>query len=336
MADASGECVPVDAVPILPWWAISPRGASTPDLVVVGAGRPARRRCRRRGCTDRGSPRVRSRRGGSPARGLQEVDEGRAGCELRACPTAALRGRSPRATRPTDASRLEYLIRPRRVRIVKTDGLAAGKGVDRYASRSPARVTRCVLPSPGRRASRAPAARGVDRGGPAPGPRCRCSCCATANGAVPGDRALAQDHKRAFDGDTGPNTGGMGAYSPVPASIASADLVDEMMDRKAIPPDPRRASRRRGARVPRARCSAGFMLDPVKGPQVLEYNVRFGDPECQVVIPRLASDLYVHCRESAEGRIETDVIARPASTIASALVLRIRAATRPRPTGRAT
>ena len=51
----------------------------------------------------------------------------------------------------------------------------------------------------------------------------------------------------------------------------------------------------------------GLMLDPVKGPQVLEYNVRFGDPECQVVIPRLASDLYVHCREAAEGRIETDV-----------------------------
>jgi phosphoribosylamine--glycine ligase len=49
------------------------------------------------------------------------------------------------------------------------------------------------------------------------------------------------------------------------------------------------------------------MLDPVKGPQVLEYNVRFGDPECQVVVPRLASDLYVHCREAAAGRIETEV-----------------------------
>ena len=54
----------------------------------------------------------------------------------------------------------------------------------------------------------------------------------------------------------------------------------------------------------------GLMLDPVKGPQVLEYNVRIGDPECQVVVPRLASDLYVHCREAAEGRIETDVRAR--------------------------
>ena len=49
------------------------------------------------------------------------------------------------------------------------------------------------------------------------------------------------------------------------------------------------------------------MLDPVKGPQVLEYNVRFGDPESQVIVPRLASDLYLHCREVAEGRMETDV-----------------------------
>jgi phosphoribosylamine--glycine ligase len=50
------------------------------------------------------------------------------------------------------------------------------------------------------------------------------------------------------------------------------------------------------------------MLDPVKGPQVLEYNVRLGDPESQVVVPRLASDLYAHCRESADGRIETKVV----------------------------
>jgi phosphoribosylamine--glycine ligase len=49
------------------------------------------------------------------------------------------------------------------------------------------------------------------------------------------------------------------------------------------------------------------MLDALKGPQVLEYNVRLGDPEGQVLVPRLASDLYLHCRESAAGRIETEV-----------------------------
>jgi len=116
--------------------------------------------------------------------------------------------------------------------------------------------------------------------------------------------AVAQDHKRAFDGDAGPNTGGMGAYSPVPMTIASPDLVDEMME-KAIRPTLEEL-RRRDAEY-RGILYCGLMLDPVKGPQVLEYNVRFGDPECQVVVPRLASDLYVHCREAAAGRIETDV-----------------------------
>ena len=106
--------------------------------------------------------------------------------------------------------------------------------------------------------------------------------------------ALAQDHKRVFDGDHGPNTGGMGAYSPVPTTIAAADLVDEMME-KAIRPTLEEL-RRRDAEY-RGFLYCGLMLDPVKGPQVLEYNVRFGDPECQVVVPRLASDLYVHCRE---------------------------------------
>jgi phosphoribosylamine--glycine ligase len=116
--------------------------------------------------------------------------------------------------------------------------------------------------------------------------------------------ALAQDHKRAFDGDEGANTGGMGAYSPVPASIAAAGLVDEMMER-AIRPTLDELRRRDAAF--RGFLYCGLMLDPVKGPQVLEYNVRMGDPEGQVVIPRLASDLYVHCHESASGRIETEV-----------------------------
>jgi phosphoribosylamine--glycine ligase len=116
--------------------------------------------------------------------------------------------------------------------------------------------------------------------------------------------AVAQDHKRAFDGDAGPNTGGMGAYSPVPVTIATPDLVDEMME-KAIRPTLEEL-RRRDAEY-RGILYCGLMLDPVKGPQVLEYNVRFGDPECQVVVPRLASDLYAHCHEAAAGRIETDV-----------------------------
>jgi phosphoribosylamine--glycine ligase len=117
--------------------------------------------------------------------------------------------------------------------------------------------------------------------------------------------ALAQDHKRVSDGDKGPNTGGMGAYSPVPATVAPPDLVDEMMEQAVRPTLDE--MRRRGAEF-RGFLYCGLMLDPLKGPQVLEYNVRMGDPEGQVVVPRLASDLYAHCRESAEGRIETKVV----------------------------
>jgi phosphoribosylamine--glycine ligase len=108
----------------------------------------------------------------------------------------------------------------------------------------------------------------------------------------------------------------MGAYSPVPASIVSPDLVDEMME-KAIRPTLEEL-RRRDAEF-RGFLFCGLMIDPVKGPQVLEYNVRMGDPECQVVIPRLASDLYLHCRESAQGRIETEVELADAACVGIAL-----------------
>jgi phosphoribosylamine--glycine ligase len=128
--------------------------------------------------------------------------------------------------------------------------------------------------------------------------------------------ALAQDHKRAFDGDVGPNTGGMGAYSPVPPNVAPADLVDEMME-KAIRPTLEEL-RRRDVEY-RGFLYCGLMLDPVKGPQVLEYNVRMGDPECQVVMPRLASDLYVHCREAAQGRVETALELDDAACVGIAL-----------------
>ena len=104
-----------------------------------------------------------------------------------------------------------------------------------------------------------------------------------------GERALplapAQDYKRIFDGDEGPNTGGMGSYSPVPrvdaeraeeiAALAHQPIVDEL--------------RRRGTPF-HGILYAGLMMTPA-GPKVLEYNARFGDPEAQAVLPRLRSDL---------------------------------------------
>ena len=183
--------------------------------------------------------------------------------------------------------------------VVKTDGLAAGKGVLVTESRDDARdAVRAYLS--GDAFGDAGRTCVIEEG--LHGPEVSLFVLCDGRDAVP--IAVAQDHKRAFDGDAGPNTGGMGAYSPVPATIVAPDLVDEMME-KAIRPT-LEEMRRRDSQF-RGILFCGLMLDPVKGPQVLEYNVRFGDPECQVVVPRLASDLYVHCREVAEGRIETEV-----------------------------
>jgi phosphoribosylamine--glycine ligase len=106
---------------------------------------------------------------------------------------------------------------------------------------------------------------------------------------------------RGGDGDTGPNTGGMGAYSPVP--LADAALVETVMG-EAVEPT-LGALRQRGIDY-RGVLYAGLMLTP-DGPKVLEYNVRFGDPECQVVVPRLASDLGDLLLGAAEGRVPDDV-----------------------------
>jgi phosphoribosylamine--glycine ligase len=97
--------------------------------------------------------------------------------------------------------------------------------------------------------------------------------------------AAAQDHKRAFDGDTGPNTGGMGAYSPTPS--VTPEVEGAVMERIVLPTV--RAMARDG-RPFKGLLYAGLMLTDA-GPKLLEYNVRFGDPECQALIMRLKSDL---------------------------------------------
>ena len=108
--------------------------------------------------------------------------------------------------------------------------------------------------------------------------------------ALVGGRAIvplapAQDHKRAFDGDTGPNTGGMGAYSPAP--IAAAELLQEI-EAHALVPTVHAMKRRR---MPfRGVLYAGVMATP-QGPRILEYNCRFGDPEAQPILMRLQTDL---------------------------------------------
>ena len=108
----------------------------------------------------------------------------------------------------------------------------------------------------------------------------------------------AQDHKRLLDGDAGPNTGGMGAFSPVPA--ATADVVAEVMERIVAPTVAelvRREVDYRGVLY------AGVMLTS-DGPKLIEYNVRFGDPEAEVVLPRCLGDLASLFLSAATGRLE--------------------------------
>jgi phosphoribosylamine---glycine ligase len=113
--------------------------------------------------------------------------------------------------------------------------------------------------------------------------------------------ASAQDHKRVGDGDIGPNTGGMGAYSPAP--LVTPELTQRIM-REVIAPTLRGMSER-GSPF-RGVLFAGLMIN-VHGPKVIEFNVRFGDPEAEVVLPRLKDDLLPLLLACANGTLRSDV-----------------------------
>ncbi|MEA2875312.1 MAG: phosphoribosylamine---glycine ligase [Hyphomicrobiales bacterium] len=110
--------------------------------------------------------------------------------------------------------------------------------------------------------------------------------------------ASAQDHKRAYDGDKGPNTGGMGAYSPAP--VMTAEMTRRTMEEIVKPTV--RAMRDMGAPF-RGVLFAGLMIT-AQGPKLIEYNVRFGDPECQVLMLRLMSDLLPALIASRDGQLK--------------------------------
>jgi phosphoribosylamine---glycine ligase len=111
--------------------------------------------------------------------------------------------------------------------------------------------------------------------------------------------STAQDHKRAFDGDQGPNTGGMGAYSPAPNidDATSARVMGEIIEPTL------RAMRAMGAPY-KGVLYAGLMITS-EGPKLIEYNVRFGDPECQVLMLRLMSDLVPALLASRDGMLKS-------------------------------
>jgi phosphoribosylamine--glycine ligase len=111
--------------------------------------------------------------------------------------------------------------------------------------------------------------------------------------------ASAQDHKRAFDNDEGPNTGGMGAYSPAP--VMTAEMEKRAMAEIVLPT--LRAMREMGAPF-KGILYAGLMIT-AEGPKLIEYNVRFGDPECQVLMLRLMSDLVPALIAAHDGMLKT-------------------------------
>jgi phosphoribosylamine---glycine ligase len=115
--------------------------------------------------------------------------------------------------------------------------------------------------------------------------------------------ASSQDHKRLGDGDIGPNTGGMGAYSPAPVVTAA---VHERVMREVIYPTLRGLAH--DGTPYTGFLYAGLMIDKQGAPRVIEFNCRFGDPEAQAVLARLRSDLPALCIAALEGRLESQRI----------------------------
>jgi phosphoribosylamine--glycine ligase len=179
--------------------------------------------------------------------------------------------------------------------VIKTDGLAAGKGV--LVTRSladaeadiAAKLSGDAFGDAGRRVV-------IEEGLTGP----ECSLLVLCDGQRLAPLAPAQDFKRLGDADQGPNTGGMGAYSPV--SFVDAAMVDRLVDEAVAPLVA--VLRARGIDY-RGVLYAGLMLTP-DGPKVLEFNVRFGDPEAQVVLPRLDGDLAGLLAEVADGSLRTE------------------------------
>jgi len=176
--------------------------------------------------------------------------------------------------------------------VIKTDGLAAGKGVTVTESLDEARATVATFLS-GEAFGSAGATVVVEEGLTGP----ELSVFAVCDGTRAVLAGSARDHKRVGDGDTGPNTGGMGAFSPVPDA---GPAMEQWVLTHAI--EPTLAELRRRGIDYRGFLYCGLMLTP-DGPKVLEYNVRMGDPEAQVVLPRLTSDLTAVLVSAAAGEV---------------------------------
>jgi len=185
---------------------------------------------------------------------------------------------------------VSYLATLRPPYVIKTDGLAAGKGVLVTDSLDEARAD-VVAKLEGQTFGEAGTRVVIEEGLIGPEVSVFAVCDGTRAVCLP----TAQDFKRVGDGDTGPNTGGMGAWSPVP--FVATDFAEEV-NRTFI--EPTLAELRQRGIDFRGVLYAGLMLTD-DGPKLIEYNVRFGDPDSQVVLVRMTSDLAVLLAAAADG-----------------------------------
>ena len=176
--------------------------------------------------------------------------------------------------------------------VIKADGLAAGKGVTIATTRAEAEaaIDACFDGAFGRAGSEVVIEEFLEGE--------EASFFALVDGKHALALATAQDHKRVGDGDTGPNTGGMGAYSPAP--VMSPAMIERTM-REIINPTVA-AMAKRGTPF-KGVLFAGLMIT-ADGPKLIEYNARFGDPETQVLMMRLKSDLLPALLASVDGVLD--------------------------------
>jgi phosphoribosylamine--glycine ligase len=188
------------------------------------------------------------------------------------------------------APALAYLDRVGAPIVIKADGLAAGKGVTvaMTAEEAACAVRECL----DGRFGDAGATVLIEEylSGP------ECSLLAFTDGVSVMAMVPAQDHKRAFDGDAGPNTGGMGVYSPVPVVDSATLAAMEGILVRTV------EGLRADGILYRGVLYGGFILTDA-GPKLLEFNARFGDPETQIILPRMESDLLDVMLAVAEGRL---------------------------------
>lgn len=194
----------------------------------------------------------------------------------------------------TDAKKAkDYVAKQKRPLVVKADGLAAGKGVvvcddpDQAIAAIDSMMTKKEFGTAGSKIIVEERLSGEE-----------VSFIALCDGKTIVPLASSQDHKRIFDGDKGPNTGGMGAYSPAP--VLDSSLYNKIV--KQVMEPVIKIMKKRGTPF-KGFLYAGIIVDESGRPYVLEFNARMGDPECQPIMLRMKSDLYEYLDAAVSGQL---------------------------------